>query len=83
MGLQDEVKSLLIIGGLPSLGCCFGFVLALLVFPDDGFKGLILTATVAMAATMYSTYLMIMRIFAVLRKRKRNAIRTYFDMEWP
>lgn len=83
MGLQDEVKSLIVIGGLPMLSCFVGFLLAFIIFPNDGFRGMILTSLVVFFATLCSVYLMALRLIAILQKKEKDVTRTYIDMEWP
>lgn len=59
---KNQLKTLALIGGMPCLAVLLGFVLAFIIFPEDGFHGMILIGVFASMATFISIIFLLKNI---------------------
>lgn len=71
MGQQiEEVKSLVVIGGLPCLACLISFLIAFKVYPDDGEGGMKLVCYSTLAITVLAILILIRRMWVKIREMR-------------
>ena len=71
MGQQiEEVKSIVMIGGLPCLACLISFLVAFKVYPDDGEGGMKLVCYSTLVVTVFVILVLLRRIWIKVKEMK-------------
>ena len=71
MGQQiEEVKSLVVIGGLPCLACLISFLIAFKIYPDNGEVGMKLVCYSTLVVTMFAILILLRRIWLKIKEMK-------------
>lgn len=60
--IKENLKTLIVIGGLPCLATSLGFLLAFAIYPEDGFRGMLLVTILTLITTLISIYFLLKRI---------------------
>lgn len=69
MGKQiEEMKNLLMIGGLPCLACLISFIIAYRCYPDDGEQGMILVGYTALIVSVIVILILCRRIWKKIKE---------------
>lgn len=61
--MKEDIKTLILIGGLPCLAVLIGFLLAFAIFPEDGFHGMVLVSIITLSFTLISILFMVIKIW--------------------
>jgi len=69
--LKEELKSLIVIGGIPCIIFLFSWLLSYLIFPPDSVTGLYFVGFSVGLAVLYAIYLVISRMIEIYRNMKR------------